>query len=83
MKSDDKELNTFVSETTVYQKLWIAVSFIHSQAFVIYQKKKKKKAEGCTIWSFVFVVQEVSMKSTGIICASSCNPVYTETSVAF
>lgn len=43
MKSDDKELNTFVSETTVYQKLWIAVSFIHSQAFVIYQKKKKKK----------------------------------------
>lgn len=80
MKSDDKELNTFVSETTVYQKLWIAVSFIHSQAFVIYQKKK---AEGCTIWSFVFVVQEVSMKSTGIICASSCNPVYTETSVAF
>lgn len=82
MKSDDKELNTFVSETTVYQKLWIAVSFIHSQAFVIYQKKKKK-AEGCTIWSFVFVVQEVSMKSTGIICASSCNSVYTETSVAF
>lgn len=46
MKSDDKELNTFVSETTVYQKLWIAVSFIHSQAFVIYQKKKKKKQKG-------------------------------------
>lgn len=83
MKSDDKELNTFVSETTVYQKLWIAVCRLFTLKLLWFIKKKKKKAEGCTIWSFVFVVQEVSMKSTGIICASSCNPVYTETSVAF
>lgn len=32
-----------LSVRPVYQKLWIAVSFIHSQAFVIYQKKKKRQ----------------------------------------
>lgn len=35
-----------LSVRPVYQKLWIAVSFIHSQAFVIYQKKKKKRQKG-------------------------------------